>query len=120
MCLRSGRPLPAAERSVQPLAMQAFYTPKFERDMGLTAQEFRRCLPGAFEPLPVQWEGAEAASVAAATGTARLQWHALPPRVIALMTLARVHVSFDFGAINEDERQRLMRRFDLVMLRGGG
>ncbi len=101
--------------------MQAWYDARFERDMGFTADEFRRCLPGAFEPSPLTWLGPDAACVALPSGAlATLRWQALPPRVIALMRIASVRVQFDFSAVGDDERQRVLRRFDLVMLRGGG
>jgi hypothetical protein len=101
--------------------MQAFYDRAFERDMGLAESEFRRCLPGAFEPHVLQWSVTPGeADIALPSGHARVTWHALPPRVIAMATLPRVHVRFDFGSVDEGERQRVMKRFDLVMLRGGG
>lgn len=107
--------------------MQAHYLATFERDMGLTAQEFERCLPGAFEPAPVSWHHVSGpsdhrgdATIALASGQARLKWQALPPRMIALMKMHRVKVSFDFTGVQDEERQRVMKRFDLVMLRGGG
>jgi hypothetical protein len=99
--------------------MQAYYKTSFEREMGLTEPEFRRCLPGAFEPLAISL-GRSELTVPMQGGHLTLSWHAMPPRVIALATLPRLHVRFDFGAVDEAERQRVMRRFDLVMLRGGG
>jgi hypothetical protein len=105
--------------------MQAHYPITFERDMGgATLEAFQGYLPDAFAPATMTWgtlDGTSGqASVALASGQARLQWHALPPRTIALMKMHRVHVAFDFTGVHEDERQRVMKRFDLVMLRGGG
>jgi hypothetical protein len=103
--------------------VQAFYDIAFEREMGLTASEFRRCLPEAFEPLVAAFDatGGDAASVALASGTAHIAWRPMPPRAIALLAaLPRVHVRFDFTGVDDAERQRVMKRFDLVMLRGGG
>ncbi len=102
--------------------MQAYYEGAFEREMGLTASEFRRCLPEAFEPFVTTFEPTgDAACAALRSGTARLTWRTLPPRSIALLAaLPRTHVRFDFGSVDEAERQRAMKRFDLVMLRGGG
>ena len=100
--------------------MQAHYPVAFAREMGLTASEFVRCLPEAFEPLAVTWPTAQAAVITMASGSATIQWRPLEARVIALIALPRVHVSFDFAGVDEGERQRVMKRFDLVMLRGGG
>ncbi len=136
MCWPFGRRSPAAELEANPRCaseplncsqapdVQAHYLVTFERDMALTASEFQRCLPGAFEPAPLTWhsvsDNSGDATVALASGQARLRWHALPPRTIALMKMHRVQVTFDFTGVQDDERQRVMKRFDLVMLRGGG
>ncbi len=89
--------------------------------MGATAPDFRRCLPEAFEPFVTSFDPTEqAATITLATGTARLAWRPLETRSIALMSLPRLHVRFDFGSVDETERQKVMKRFDLVMLRGGG
>lgn len=100
--------------------MQAFYEATFERDMGSTMPDFRRNLPDAFEPLTLDWQPGDAVRVMLASGAATLEWRALPPRVIALVTLPRVHVRFSFEGTDNSEWQRVMKRFDLVMLRGGG
>lgn len=102
--------------------MQAWYEERFEREMGLDASDFRRCLPGAFEPHPLTWvqDGRDSARIELDSGAAQLHWQAMPPRVIALLRMPRVHVHFDFRGVDEAERQRVMQHFDLVMLRGGG
>jgi hypothetical protein len=113
--------------------VQAWYHGAFEREMGATARDFRRCLPEAFEPFvtsfdpaadpaaPVAPSAEQVASVALGTGTARVAWRQLAPRSIGLLaSLPRLHVRFDFGGVDETERQKVMKRFDLVMLRGGG
>lgn len=99
--------------------MQAHYPASFEREMGCTADELRRWLPGASggSPLALHAGGAD---VALGHGALRLRWQALPPRRIALVTLPRLHVRFDFERVDDDERQRFMRRFDLYTQRGGG
>lgn len=109
--------------------MQAWYPATFERDMGFTAADFVSCLPEAFRPAVVAPvvapdtapdKASGTLSVQLESGVAHLRWHALAPRVIALMRLPRLHVHFDFSAIADDERQRVLARFDLGMLRGGG
>jgi hypothetical protein len=120
--------------------VQGWYDAAFERDMGATAPDFRRCLPEAFEPFVTRFDPAvdetvdqagqaaargraaeQAATVALSTGTAHIAWRQLEPRSIGLLaSLPRLYVRFDFGATDEAERQKVMKRFDLVMLRGGG
>ena len=53
-------------------------------------------------------------------GRLLLRWHALPPRVIALLRLQRLAVTFVFEGVDEAARQQFMKRFDLTMQRGGG
>ena len=102
--------------------MQAWYDRAFEREMGATAPDFRRCLPEAFEPFATNVDEAhQTATIELPTGTARIAWRPLEPRSIGLLAaLPRLHVRFDFTGVDETERQRVMKRFDLVMLRGGG
>lgn len=99
--------------------MQSAYPEAFERDMGCTEGEWRRSLPlaiGAHE-----WQlRANTAAVRLGAGRLQLQWHAQAPRVIALVRLPRLHVSFRFENVDEDARLTFMRRFDLYMQRGGG
>lgn len=99
--------------------MQAHYPASFEREMGCTADELRAWLPGASGgATPALHDGG--ADVALSDGVLRLRWQTLPPRRIALITLPRLHVRFDFERVDDDERQRFMRRFDLYTQRGGG
>ncbi len=60
------------------------------------------------------------ARVQVGEGHLLLHWHALPPRVIALLRLQRLAVSFAFEGVDEASRLRFMQRFDLTMQRGGG
>ncbi len=93
--------------------------------MGFTAADFVSCLPEAFRPAVAEPEvsrdkASGTLSVQLESGVAYLRWHALPPRAIALMRVPRLQVHFDFSAIADEERQRVLARFDLGMLRGGG
>jgi len=63
---------------------------------------------------------AGAARVRLEEGELRLQWQVQPPRVIALMRLPRLRVSFVFVQVGEVARQAFMQRFDLYTQRGGG
>jgi hypothetical protein len=49
-----------------------------------------------------------------------LQWAVLPPRRIALLNMPRLQVAFRFESVEAPQRQQFMKRFDLVLQRGGG
>jgi hypothetical protein len=49
-----------------------------------------------------------------------LKWQQTAPRVIGLVSIPVLQVSFRFAGISEDTRQTFMKRFDLYMQRGGG
>jgi len=99
--------------------MQAFYPPRFEREMGCTEAEWIGWLPRACGGAAIADEPG-GVSVAIAGGTLRLRWQVLTPRRIAMIVLPRLAVSFEFVAVAEAERQRFMRHFDLATQRGGG
>jgi hypothetical protein len=99
--------------------MQAHYPFEFEREMGCTAEELRAWLPGAAGGRPIAWHEA-GADVSLDDGSVSIDWRALPPRRIALITLPRLHVRFAASGVDEDAWQRFMRHFDLYTQRGGG
>lgn len=99
--------------------MQSYYPERFERDMGTTETEWLTALPRALGDYPFV-VGTDQARVQIGEGHLQLQWHTLPPRVIALLRLQRLAVSFVFEGVEEEARQRFMKRFDLTMQRGGG
>ena len=99
--------------------MQSFYPERFERDMGTTEGEWLTALPRALGDHAFEL-GTGQARVHLGDGHLQLQWRILPPRVIALLRLQRLAVSFEFEGVEEDVRQRFMKRFDLTMQRGGG
>lgn len=99
--------------------MQSFYPERFERDMATTEAEWLAALPRAVGEHPCAVTAGRA-EIRIAEGCLRLQWHALPPRVIALLRLQRLAVAFAFEGVDEAARQRFMKRFDLTMQRGGG
>lgn len=101
--------------------MQAFYAPRFEREMGCTEQEWLMWLPAAVAvPAPMTQTGPGQALVPIGAGCLRLSWQVLPALQIALMRLPRLAVCFEFEGVTEDARHTFMRRFDLYMQRGGG
>lgn len=99
--------------------MQSFYPERFERDMGTTEAEWLSALPRALGEHGFVL-GTGQAQVQIGAGRLQLQWHPLPPRVIALLRMQRLAVSFAFEGVDEAARQRFMKRFDLTMQRGGG
>ena len=99
--------------------MQSHYPERFERDMGTTETEWLAALPRALGDHACAL-GAGQARVQIGAGHLQLQWHALPPRVIALLRLQRLAVTFAFEGVDEATRYRFMKRFDLSMQRGGG
>ena len=99
--------------------MQSHYPERFERDMGTTETEWLAALPRALGDHAFVL-GADQARVQIGAGHLQLHWHALPPRVIALLRLQRLAVTFSFEGVDEAARQCFMKRFDLTMQRGGG
>ena len=99
--------------------MQSYYPERFERDMGTTEGEWLTALPRALGEHAYELATGQA-RVQIGDGHLQLQWRILPPRVIALLRLQRLAVSFVFVGVQEDARQRFMKRFDLTMQRGGG
>jgi hypothetical protein len=99
--------------------MQGHYPARFERDTAGTEAEWLSRLPGACADHALTLSQGRAC-VTLAEGRLRLNWTVLPARQIALLRMERMSVLFDFDGIDEVERQRFMRYFDLYMQRGGG
>lgn len=99
--------------------MPSEYAPSFEREMACTQSEWLRWLPAAIGPHPWTSE-ADTAHVQIGDGVLHLRWRPDQPRVIALVRLPRLHVSFRFEGVAAEERAAFMRRFDLYLQRGGG
>ena len=93
---------------------------RFERDYGCTEAEWLRWMPEAIAPQRWRREGSAALQVDFDDGTLDLQWVPLPPRVIALLRLPRLHVRFVFDGVAPNAREVFLRRFDLSLRRGGG
>ena len=99
--------------------MQSFYAERFERDMACTEADWLRWLPGAVGTH--HWKlQAQAAGVRIGDGALGLKWQVAEPRVIALVRLPRLLVSFRFAGVDAAQRLAFMQRFDLYMQRGGG
>jgi hypothetical protein len=93
---------------------------RFTRDYGCTEVEWLRWLPDATAPGVLTQPAAGIADVSLPGGQLRLSWQALPPRRIALISLPRLEVRFDFTGLGPDQRRGFMRSFDLHTQRGGG
>lgn len=99
--------------------MQSSYAAKFDREMGCTEAEWLMWLPGAIGAAPWQLD-AGSAVVQIGAGKLDLTWRTGEPRMIALMRMPRLLVSFCFTGLDEAQRYTFMKRFDLFMHRGGG
>ncbi len=99
--------------------MQAHYPARFEREMGCTEAELLAWLPGALRGRAHRL-GPGFVEVPLGAGRMQLHWQTLEPRRIALMCMPRLGVRFDFEGVDEEERQAVMRYFDLYTQRGGG
>jgi hypothetical protein len=103
--------------------VQGRYDERFEREMGCTEAEWLQWLRIAAHGhgLDVgERDGEGEATVPFEAGALRLRWRTLPPRVIALLRVPRLHVAFAFEDVPDAARQAFMRRFDLLTQRGGG
>jgi hypothetical protein len=99
--------------------MQSSYAEQFQRDMGCTEREWLGWLPAALGDNAWQQDGS-GACVDIAPGHLQLRWEERPPRVIALMRMPVLRVSFAFTGLDAGQRYAFMKRFDLYMQRGGG
>ena len=87
--------------------------------MGCTEAEWLGWLPPAIgdHAWTLQMQSAE---VRIGEGSLRLTWGAGEPRLIALLRIPRLLVSFRFAGVEDAPRYAFMKRFDLYMQRGGG
>lgn len=92
----------------------------FEREYGCTEREWLRDLPGAVAPQALLLSPPAQATVALGAGRLQLQWAVLPPLRIALLNMPRLKVAFRFEAVEASQRELFMKRFNLVLQRGGG
>jgi hypothetical protein len=99
--------------------MQSFYAERFEREMGCTESDWLRWLPAAVGDCHWKLQD-KSAGVRIGDGALGLKWKAGEPRVIALVHMPRLLVSFRFAGVDDAARYDFMKRFDLYMQRGGG
>ncbi len=111
--------VPAEPTELHSHPMQSAYPEHFERDMACTEAEWLGWLPGAVRSHVLSL-GPGRALVQIDAGELALSWSPLPPRRIALLTLPRLAVRFQFTGLDAASRLAFMRPFDLWMQRGGG
>ena len=99
--------------------MQSFYPEVFDRDMACTEADWLRWLPEAIGAHFFKLH-ASSAGVRLGDGALGLKWQLAAPRVIGLVTLPRLLVTFRFAGVDKATRHAFMTRFDLYMQRGGG
>jgi hypothetical protein len=93
---------------------------RFEREYGCTEREWLSWMPRATGGRGLVPEGSQGLRVAVAGGQLALRWAVLPPRVISLVRLPRLAVSFSFEGVALDARREFLRHFDMCLQRGGG
>jgi hypothetical protein len=89
------------------------------REMGCTAEEFVRWLPGAARHAPMQIENG-AAAIQAAGGTIHVSFEQAPSRRLGLVAVPVLNVAFRFCGIAPAGREAFLAYFDLYTGRGGG
>lgn len=99
--------------------MQSFYPTQFDREMGCTETEWLMWLPAAMGDVPWR-QGAQSVQADVGGGALQIHWRTGEPRRIALISMPRLHVGFAFNGLDDAQRYRFMKRFDLYMQRGGG
>lgn len=102
--------------------MTPTFVPKeFERVMGCTAADLLSWLPGALPSadLTVNAEHANCTAVLI-DGVLKMRWSPLPDARIALLTIPRLSVFFEYAGFSDERRYTVQRRFDLGTQRGGG
>jgi hypothetical protein len=92
----------------------------FDREHGITQADWLATLPGAVRDCRLELTTATQAVVQVGAGTLTLNWQVLPERRGALVILPRLAVSYQFTDVDDAERARFMRYFDLYIQRGGG
>jgi len=99
--------------------MQSYYPEQFEREMACLEVDWLRWLPAAVgDQFWKLHQGS--AGVRLGDGALGLKWQQAAPRVIGLVQMPVLKVSFRFAGVDEVLRHSFMKRFDLYMQRGGG
>ena len=99
----------------------SFVPEKFERVMGCTATDLLSWLPGALPTaaLTVDLDHANCTAILP-DGVLTMRWSPLPDARIALLTIPRLSVCFEYSGLTDERRYTVQKRFDLGTQRGGG
>lgn len=92
---------------------------RFTREMGLTRDEFLRCLPRALGHSHYRVDG-ERISIDDPAGPIEIFLRTGAERRIALLRLPVTRVEFRFDRFPAADRERFMARFERYFQRGGG
>lgn len=95
----------------------AFPAEQFDRELALAEREWLDRLPQAVGAHPSQQVG-RALTVAIVPGQVRLSWRPITVQGGAGGRAPRLRVSFRFQGLDDLERYRFMKRFDLCMQPG--
>jgi len=89
--------------------------------MGCTPADLLSWLPGA---LPAAALAVDAVNVNCTAilpdGVLKIRWSPLPDARIALLTIPRLRVAFEYSGLSDVRRYTVQKRFDLGTQRGGG
>jgi len=94
-------------------------------EMGYTPKEFKKTLQGLFisqtsysceEYTPQYWQ----LTIEDESTTVDIKIEEAPPRIIALLTLPVLNVSFEFQKSNEEQKKAFMKTFFRYFHKGGG
>ena len=89
--------------------------------MGCTAADLLSWLPGALPAANLKEDAANSSCTAILPdGVLTLRWSPLPDARIALLTIPRLSVCFEYTGLSSERRYTVQKRFDLGTQRGGG
>lgn len=94
-------------------------------EMGYTPKEFKKTLQGLFiSQTPYSFENFSTQmwkiTIEDESTTVNINIEEAPPRIIALLTLPVLNVSFEFQESNEEQQQVFMNTFFRYFHKGGG
>lgn len=91
----------------------------FSKEMGVTHADFFRLLPRAMGDTPYTIQGLKVSGELSG-GSVEIELGEQQVRRIALMAIPYAEVSFAFSGVDDNDRTKFMKYFDLRFQRGGG
>ena len=89
--------------------------------MGCTPADLLSWLPRALPTADLTVDANHASCTAILPdGTLTILWETLPDARIALLTIPRLSVRFEYTGLTDERRYAVQKRFDLGTQRGGG